>query len=446
MAKEKTEVNVEEIMEEIRIKARAREVADTMPPFSAVPIGGDAPKSWGAPEGKVSGWDEFTESLSRANMQYDVRYYWDFGPGMKSFAKRVVRKLNKCLLLPIVDKLREYNALVVRCLNYIRTFIEEQRRLNDENREEHQRFREQLDNQKKSIAALEEEQYQAQAYIRELQDTTSRYAAELREVQDKADRYINALIEVQDKIGILEREGAFIGSARDEEAVKMSTSQSGEDMILWYIIRTLNRDPAQEIYLDLGANRSKIDSNTYYLYKQGARGVLVEANPALIGELKFYRSGDVVLNRCVSDVSGETVKFYVVTGTGLSTPDKEKAEATLAENPNLHIENTVSVETITVQEILETYFDKAPTIVNVDIEGKEMDILKSFDFTRYRPLIMIIETIPYRNHLVVGEKEQDVVAFMQSQNYIEYCFTGINSIFLDLEQVKDCLPQSRLEK
>ena len=88
---------------------------------------------------------------------------------------------------------------------------------------------------------------------------------------------------------------------------------------------------------------------------------------------------------------------------------------------------------------MDTYFDKTPTIVNLDIEGEEMNILNSIDFTKHRPLIMIIETIPYRKHLVVGLKNQEIIDFMASKNYIEYAFTGINSIFLDKEQIAEVL-------
>ena len=274
-----------------------------------------------------------------------------------------------------------------------------------------------------------------QALREELAQTTQ----QLQELQGKTGMYVTNLIEVQDQMELLAREGAFVSSARDANSVKMSAAQSGEDMILEYIIGSLHRDPAKETYLDLGANHAKYLSNTYFFYKRGARGVLVEANPSLIAELKFYRSGDVILNRCISDVSGQEMEFFILTNDGLSTPDKKGAEAAMEENTAVQLDKVVTVKSITVEEIIETYFDAAPTILNLDIEGKEMEILNSIDFTKYRPLIMIIETIPYRRHLVVGEKNDDVIAFMKSKNYTEYAFTGINSIFLDQEQVDKIL-------
>ena len=75
----------------------------------------------------------------------------------------------------------------------------------------------------------------------------------------------------------------------------------------------------------------------------------------------------------------------------------------------------------------------APKILNLDIEGMEMEILRSIDFDKYRPTAMIIEMIPYSKQLVAGQKNQEILRFMQEKGYVEYAFTGINSIFLDMK-------------
>ena len=296
------------------------------------------------------------------------------------------------------------------------------------------------------ISLLEQEkqmlqtQLQALTHLLEAQDQNYIAAkSQMEQQRQQMNGMLQQLCEAREQLQELREQGAFAEVVANEQVIKKSTAQSGEDMISEYIARVLGKRLKDVTYLDLGANHAKLYSNTYYFYQKGVRGVLVEANPALIGELKFYRSGDVILNRCIASTSGETVDFYVLNGDGLSTPDKEGAEAAIRENPALKIEQVVPVKTITVDEILDTYFDKTPTIVNLDIEGEEMNILNSIDFSKHRPLIMIIETIPYRKHLVVGLKNQEILSFMESKNYIEYAFTGINSIFLDKEQVAEVL-------
>ena len=214
---------------------------------------------------------------------------------------------------------------------------------------------------------------------------------------------------------------------------KTSRAQAGEDCIIAYILKVLGKDFSQCSYLDLGANHAKDLSNTYYFYEKGASGVLVEANPYLIPELKLYRNRDTILNRCISSKSGEKIKFYVFNGDGLSTPDYKAAQEFLEKNAALEIVDTVDVETVTVNEILEGCYTESPTILNIDIEGMEIDILKSIDFEKYRPKIIICEMIEYRASLTVGEKNKSILEYMKSIDYEEFAFTGINSIFIDVK-------------
>lgn len=220
---------------------------------------------------------------------------------------------------------------------------------------------------------------------------------------------------------------------------KKTLSQSGEDSICAYINMVLGRPLEECTYLDLGANHAKDLSNTYLFYSYGARGVLVEANPALIPELKFYRNEDVVINKCVSTHSGEFVDFYVLSGDGLSTPSIDSAKECMIKNPEIRIASTIQVETICVNDILETYFAKAPVIMNIDVEGKDLEILGSIDFEKYRPLIIIAEVIEYKPTLVVSNKNKEIINLMEKNNYIEYAFTGINSIFIDKTQIEGVL-------
>lgn len=211
---------------------------------------------------------------------------------------------------------------------------------------------------------------------------------------------------------------------------KKTYSQAGEDAIILYACAMLGI-PFQECnYLDLGANKPVEMSNTYLFYQQGARGVLLEANPSLIPALKQQRSGDVILNQAVTDKSGDSVIFNILNLDGLSKIGD--VSEILAKNQNAKLEQAITIQTITVNDIIQRYFQsKAPVILNLDIEGLELQILESIDFETYRPLFLIIEMIPYSETLSAGIKNQELLNYMQSKNYLEYAFTGINSIFMD---------------
>lgn len=211
---------------------------------------------------------------------------------------------------------------------------------------------------------------------------------------------------------------------------KKSYSQAGEDAIILYACAMLGIPFAKCSYLDLGANKPIEMSNTYLFYQQGARGVLVEANPALIPDLERDRSGDVILNKAVTAHSGDEILFQILNLDGLSKVGD--ISEILAKNPEAQLEQKVSVRTIAVNDVIREYFHgTAPVIINLDIEGLELEILKSIDFAVYRPLFFIIEMIPYSENLVLNQKDQELVDYMHSKNYQEYAFTGINSIFID---------------
>lgn len=220
-----------------------------------------------------------------------------------------------------------------------------------------------------------------------------------------------------------------------ESFIKTYYAQSGEDAIINYILRMLDIPYEEANYLDLGANHAKELSNTYFLYTQQAKGVLVEANPVLAEELSVLRLRDTVINRCVGLTSGEQVDFYILNGDGLSTPDREAAEHFCKVNPALKIEEVVTVETISVNDIIEHYLDsKAPVLLSIDIEGMEKEIIQSIDFERYRPLIVISEMIDYAMTLA-DHKNTELLSLLEERGYIEYAFTGINSIFVDKQYI-----------
>lgn len=216
---------------------------------------------------------------------------------------------------------------------------------------------------------------------------------------------------------------------------KKTYSQCGEDAIISFMCIYLNISPEQVTYLDLGANHAVEMSNSYYFYEKGAHGVLVEANPELIGELKAARPRDIVLNKAISFEEDESqIPFYVMSGDGLSTISYESAKAACEANPEIFIKQEYKIPTIRIDDLLEQYFSEAnPTIMSIDLEGIEEKIIEQIDFDKYRPIIIIVEDIPYSPKLVVDSKEDKVKALLMKHGYTEYAFTGVNAIYLDLQ-------------
>lgn len=496
-------------------------------------------------------------SLSYINSNYNIPYYWSLGPaGLKTFFKRVVRKLAKCLIPPILEKQNRFNAQVVNCLNLMKAlFLRTNAQTKDiaslkkglfdcrEKLVKQTRFNARVVNclnairtlfiranaQTEEIASLKKElsDYQERterqmrtfqkmfmeitvSQIKALQEiyeeeTTDRIkafqdicvgesekqakalqeryeeetAGRIKALQDicvgefekqaKAlqERYdalysmialhgdsikalqsttageLRNMIELNENsisalkgdMDCIKRVDASIFSHENQEDLN-KYAQSGEDGITAYIFKMMGVKPEHVNYLDLGANHARDLSNTYYFYKSGASGVLVEANPNLIPELKLLRNRDVILNNCISGTDDDFVDFYIMNGDGLSTGNKASVDEISSVNPELKVAETVRVKTISVNTILDQYFSHGPFLLNIDIEGGEMDVLTSLNFEKYRPLVIVVETIPYEANLVIGKKNDEVISYLQSKGYVEYAFTGINSIFVDEERIK----------
>ena len=218
---------------------------------------------------------------------------------------------------------------------------------------------------------------------------------------------------------------------------KKTYTQSGEDAILAYIFFMLSIPADSVTYIDLGACYAKSTSNTYYFYTQGANGVLVEANTLLANNLVKERSRDVVLNNVVDIHDDIETDFYILNWEGLSTSSKEDMENSIRTHSDIEVSKIVNVMSISVNTIIKKYFNEiAPTYISIDIEGTSLDILKSIDLKKFRPLCIIIETIPLSLYLDVNIKEYESMNYLLNHNYAEYAFTGINSIFIDKEYLE----------
>ena len=365
--------------------------------------------------------------------------------------KKVMRKLLFWYIEPVCKQQTRYNEL---CTQYcIQMFYNAQK--GKENAKSSITVNDKIEvitkkteESQKKIEKLQSENEILRKMLVEYIQDNAKHSAEIKDltdgisnIQQNMDKYECISKETEKVISdmqTIKRENADLFKPFDSDFWnKVSVAQSGEDTIVEYVLMVLGIKLSDEYYLDLGANHAKQLSNTYMLYKKGMRGVLVEANPQLIGELKFYRSEDVILNKCISNHSDESLQFYIMSGDGLSCTSRDAVNEMIEKNPQLYIKDTITVDTITVNQILQKYFSKAPILLSIDIEGQEESILQTLDYDKYAPLIVIVERIDYGT-TIATKKRKDLIADIMSQNgYFEYAFTGINSIFINKRRLEE---------
>ncbi len=204
-----------------------------------------------------------------------------------------------------------------------------------------------------------------------------------------------------------------------------SYAQLGEDLILYYVMQMF--DIKKPSYLDIGAFHAKRLSNTYFFYKRGSRGVLVEPDPVLFRDLKKQRKQDVCLNVGVGCSSKKEADFYISSENGLNTFSHIEAEK---RQGAVSINRIMKVPVTTINNILRNSCKVCPDIVSIDVEGLDEEIVKSIDFTTYRPAAFCIETIRFIDQY----KNSSITDFMLSQNYKIFADTNVNTIYIDAER------------
>ena len=207
---------------------------------------------------------------------------------------------------------------------------------------------------------------------------------------------------------------------------RKSWSQCGEDLILRYLFDLLRI--ARPSYIDIGAHHPRYYNNTYLFYRQGARGVNIEPDTSLYATLRRGRRHDINLNIGIGPHAAE-LDFFVMSQRALNTFSVSEARNCVARY-GLSIVEARRVKVQTFAQAVDGHMGRTPDLVSLDVEGLDLDILRSIDFSRHRPHVFCVETISYAAGDGSGVKIAEIPALMQQNGYRLYADTYINSIYV----------------
>lgn len=210
----------------------------------------------------------------------------------------------------------------------------------------------------------------------------------------------------------------------DVHAVK-SYSQEGEDMILQRIFHGKNSG----FYVDVGAHHPSRFSNTNVFYKRGWRGINIEPNPEAFSRFASKRSRDTNLQLGISEVTGE-LTYYEFDEPALNTFDAKIVESRLADTPYKLI-STKKVKVERLDRVLNDFSDVNVRIdfLSIDVEGFDFSVLKSNDWQRFRPRVVLVEALETSlEEAMHGE----IFNFMKKNGYQLFAKTYNTLIFKEL--------------
>lgn len=205
----------------------------------------------------------------------------------------------------------------------------------------------------------------------------------------------------------------------------ISFSQCGEDLLVQYIFKL--RDIQKPTYLDIGANHPYFISNTALLYKNGSRGINIEANPKLIDNFNYHRRGDINLNIGIGSKNGE-LDFFIMEDNTLSTFSKSECDYMIKKGKKL--KEIKKIFLTTIQDVIEQYSNGMfPDFLSLDVEGLDFEIIKSINFEKSHPKVICIEAAEY-SPIGAGARRNELIDYLNTMGYFEYANTNLNAIMI----------------
>ena len=166
---------------------------------------------------------------------------------------------------------------------------------------------------------------------------------------------------------------------------KKTWSPNGEDLY----VASLLSDVSDGFYVDVGAHTPKVGSNTYKLYLQGWTGITIDPIASCIADHKKHRPKDLSLNIGVGDKDSE-MTFYNMFPESLCTFSKEEVDRNIKKG--FKLVSTTQIEVKTLENVLNKYAKgKKVNFLNVDTEGLDYLVLKSNNWSKYKPSVICVE-------------------------------------------------------
>ena len=196
-----------------------------------------------------------------------------------------------------------------------------------------------------------------------------------------------------------------------------SFSQYGEDLAIDGILGCKK----DGFFIDIGANDPTILSNTKRFYDRGWSGINIEPDPRIFAKIIKERPRNINLNIGIGP-SNQISPFYLLSADTLSSFDIHDARRNCRVHHEKIIEQ-VNIQMLPLVDIFRRYVkDINVDFMSIDVEGLELVILKSNDWEKYRPKIILIEFC---------YDMTEIVSFLSENDYRLVFKNQINGIFLD---------------
>ena len=200
-----------------------------------------------------------------------------------------------------------------------------------------------------------------------------------------------------------------------------SYAPDGEDLIL----RNMFRGKNNGFYVDVGAHHPTRFSNTRLLYRIGWHGINIDAMPSSMGAFRKERTRDVNLE-CAISSQPETLTFHVFKEPAYNTFSVKTAAE--CEKNGHQIIRRIEIKTETLANVFKNNIPEGQSVdlLTIDIEGYDLEALRSNDWSRCKPEVIAVECIGFDTENPV---KSEIYNYLKGLGYLLEIATPKNIFF-----------------
>ena len=158
------------------------------------------------------------------------------------------------------------------------------------------------------------------------------------------------------------------------------------------------------------------------MYKKGWSGINIDLDQNNIDLFNIARKNDININAAVSSSIKKMDLFFYHDKSPINTLSKQVADYQSGE-----VKEVRSIQTTTLNSLIKNSIYKHQQIdfLSIDVEGLELEVLKGFDISLYKPKIIVIEyldlslkKLEIKNLNIDNVMNSSIYHFMKKNNYV----------------------------
>jgi FkbM family methyltransferase len=228
--------------------------------------------------------------------------------------------------------------------------------------------------------------------------------------------------------------------------LSFSFSGDGEDVIIMkYLCRIKNGN-----YIDIGSHQPTQHSNTFLFYLTGWKGICIDPLPSLKIKYRFIRGRDAFVNAGIigskSKIKNKLNFFYYKKHRDNSTFDPARVKE-LSDKFGREPSSVIDIPTVGVADVLSSHeefigLNKDINLLNLDIEGFEIDVLNDLFACKVYPWVVCVEEL---GKVAETLKNGEIHRLMTKNGYILGSRTFLSSIYI-LKNIINRLPSPYIKE